>query len=410
MKKLLHIVPYQHLYPPMNGGMLRNYFLCYELSKYFQVTLLTFQPEAEFVDGVQGYGWNKDIRVISLPLPKPGQGLISKLRNAMKGRWYQKNLFRSAGSYMMEGYPVMRRMLRSESFDFVLFEHLFSLELQPLVRRLCPGARILFDAHNVDHLLYAQENDISIPAHRRAYEEIRVQETMLYAKADLFLACSEKDRNTLEQLNKGQIRGYVVPNGADTYRNRFREAGVTAKNILFCGSLDYEPNRDGILWFYNSIWPVLKAAYPDLGLTIIGRNGTHEDYAALKQDKDIQFVGEVPDVRPYYANSYLSVVPLRKGSGTRLKILEAMSLGTTVVSTGIGAEGIDCTHGEHLYIADTREDFIGRVKDLLDNPNQAELLRINARKLIDTRYSWQVVVAAFADQIQTNNHTRTVTL
>ncbi len=393
----------------MNGGMLRNYFLCYELSKYFQVTLLTFQPEAEFVDGVQGYGWNKDIRVISLPLPAPGQGLIRKLRNAVKGRWYQKNLFRSAGSYMMEGYPVMHRLLQSETFDFVLFEHLFSLELQPLVRRLCPGARILFDAHNVDHLLYAQENDISVPAHRRVYEEIRAGETSLHTKADYFLACSEKDRNTLEQLNGGQIRGYVVPNGADTYRNRFREETVTRRNILFCGSLDYEPNRDGILWFYNSIWPDIKAAYPELVLTIIGRNGTHEDYATLKQDKDIQFVGEVPDVRPYYADSYLSVVPLRKGSGTRLKILESMSLGTTVVSTSIGAEGIDCTHGEHLYIADTREDFIDRIKELFEDTRPAELLRRNARKLIDTRYSWQAIVAAFADQMQTHTQTRTVT-
>jgi glycosyltransferase involved in cell wall biosynthesis len=400
MKKLLHIVPYQHLYPPMNGGMLRNYFLCYELSKYFHVTLLTFQPVAEFVDGVQGYRWNKDIRVISLPLPDPGQGLFKKLRNAVKGRWYQKSLFRSAGSYMMEGYPVLRKLLQAESFDYVLFEHLFSLELQPLVRRLCPGARILFDAHNVDHLLYAQENDISQPAHRHMYEEIRTHETTLRTKADYFLACSEKDRNTLEQLNGGQIRGFVVPNGADTYRNSFREAPVTARKILFCGSLDYEPNRDGILWFYGSIWPALKAAYPDLGFTVIGRNGNHDDYAALRQDKDIEFVGEVPDVRAYYADSCISVVPLRKGSGTRLKILESMSLGTTVVSTSVGAEGIDCRHGEHLYIADTREDFIDRVGELLEDRNLAELLRRNARKLVDTRYSWQVIVAEFAGRIQ----------
>jgi glycosyltransferase involved in cell wall biosynthesis len=241
------------------------------------------------------------------------------------------------------------------------------------------------------------------------YEEIRAGETSLHTKADYFLACSEKDRNTLEQLNGGQIRGYVVPNGADTYRNRFREETVTRRNILFCGSLDYEPNRDGILWFYNSIWPDIKAAYPELVLTIIGRNGTHEDYATLKQDKDIQFVGEVPDVRPYYADSYLSVVPLRKGSGTRLKILESMSLGTTVVSTSIGAEGIDCTHGEHLYIADTREDFIDRIKELFEDTRPAELLRRNARKLIDTRYSWQAIVAAFADQMQTHTQTRTVT-
>lgn len=393
MKKLLHIVPYQHLYPPKNGGMLRNYFLCYELSKYFQVTLLTFQPESEFVDGVQGYRWNTNIRVISLPLPGSRKGIFARLSNAVRGRWYQKNLFRSAGSYVMEGYPVLRQLLQSESFDYVLFEHLFSLELQPLVRRFCPGARILFDAHNVDHLLYAQENDISMPAHRRAYEEIRTKEMTLFKTVDLFLACSDHDLAILEELNEGKVKGITVPNGADTSRATTNQRVITSvtPSVLFCGSLDYEPNIDGLRWFCSDIWPKVRSVFPGSEAIVVGRNPQPSLVDFLSICEGANLVGEVDDVRPFYENATVAIAPLRMGSGTRLKILEAMALGTPMVSTGLGAEGIRCINGVHIMLADDNEKFATAIIRLLRDYSFASQLSESAKCLVEQEYSWEVI-------------------
>ncbi len=387
-------MPYARLFPPRNGGMLRSYFLCYELSRYFDLTLLTFQPAHEFRDGAEGYRWNNKIRILSMPLPDPHQGKLRRCYNAVKGRWYQKSIFRSAGSYMLEGYPAISRLLKHETFDFILFEHLYPLGLYKLVQKLNPNAKIILDAHNVDHLLYAQEHDVSSShKHQRIFQQIKKQELSLYKYADLFLACSNKDRLLLEQLNLNSIRGVTAPNGADTYKNIFREPISTQiPHLLFCGSLDYEPNLDGLQWFAAEIWPLIRAAIPEVRLTIIGRNPQKKLIELLQNYEGIQLLGEVEDVRPYYAAACALIVPLRKGSGTRLKILEAMSLGTPIISTSIGAEGIEIVHGKHLLIADEKQNFATEVVRLLQNASLANMLAKQARQLVENEYCWENVV------------------
>jgi polysaccharide biosynthesis protein PslH len=406
LKQILFVVPYRHLFPPKNGGMLRNYFLCFELSKYYKVTLLTFQDANDFVDLKEGYQWNNEIKVVTIPVPAVKKKGIIKVFNGIKGRIYQRKFFRSTGDYHLYGYPCLKRLLKENVFDSVIFAHASSLELSYLVKKHSPGTAVILDAHNVDHLLLKQEKNLLIAANQKQYQHLKKFESTLSKRTDYFLACSDQDKMILENINEHRIKGFVIPNGADTYKNLFQlQKKVTGKQILFCGSLDYEPNKDGLLWFYREVWPLLKVAEPGIKFTIIGRNGHDEFYHPLKTDSSIDFIGEVREVQSYYYQNNLSIVPLRKGSGTRLKILEAMSLGTPVVSTSIGAEGIKCTHGKNIILADDARSFAEAVLELLGNNDKAEFIRQEARGLIEQYYSWERLGINLAQVLQTIKHT-----
>jgi polysaccharide biosynthesis protein PslH len=406
LKQVLFVVPYNQLFPPRNGGMLRNYFLCFELSKYYKVTLLTFQHAEEFIDKKEGYQWNTDIEVVSIPVPAVKKKGLLKIINAVKGRIYQRNLFRSTGDYHLYGYPCLKKLLKSKKFHSVIFAHATSLELSYSVAKYSPGTVVILDAHNVDHFLFKQEKNMLLPANQKQYQRLKHLESNLSKDADFFLACSNHDKTILEEINEQKIKGFVIPNGADTYKNLFqKEKTGTGKRLLFCGSLDYEPNQDGLKWFYGEIWPLVKAVEPDIRFVVIGRNGNNEIYQPLKIDPSIDFIGDVSEVQSYYYQCSLSVVPLRKGSGTRLKILEAMSLGTPVVSTNIGAEGIDCTNGKDILIANDPASFADAILRLMNDKGKADFIRKKARNLIDSHYSWEILGKELANVLDTINQT-----
>lgn len=370
--------------------MLRNYFLCYELSKYYDISLVTLQNPTEFVQGRSGYQWNAAIKVYGPEKKRENRGLVRKVVNAIKGRIYQRSLFRPANDFDLYGYPLIHQLLKKEKFDVIIFAHIRTLEIARYYRRYLHNTIKIIDAHNVDHLLYAAENDITIPLHRKEYDCIKKWEANIYRKADYFFACSEMDQQILGELNQQKVKGFVVPNGADTYRCLYHEdKDLNRKELLFCGSLDYLPNKEGLLWFHKEVWPLLLEQVPGIHLTVIGRNAERSVYKELIDDDTIRFVGEVDEVKDYYYDSTLCIAPLQKGSGTRLKILEAMSFGNPVVSTEKGAEGIAYTNGENICIANGPGEFAQQVMWLLQNPGRAATIRANARKLIDNLYSWE---------------------
>lgn len=371
--------------------MLRNYFLCQELSQYCDVTLLTLQPKSAFKEGVNGYRWNSSIKLAAPDVVASKKGFFKKNIDAVRGRIYQGSFFEPANGLMLFAYPRLKGLSKSEHYDVVIFAHLSSLILEPLIRKLFPNAHKILDAHNVDHLLYKQENDLTIPWHKKEYERLRLAESTLSKQVDAFTACSENDKEILESLNSKKLRGHVIPNGADTYKNRYQESkDYTQKKILFCGSLDYEPNYDGLLWFYHHIWPLIQISVPDARLIVVGRNADPAKYHLLLQDAKVHFVGAVEDVRPYYYDSLVSIAPLRMGSGTRLKILESMSLGTSVVSTNIGAEGLALQDTIHIQLADKPEVFSKKVCLLLMDDVTNEKQRRSAYQHVCAAYSWKV--------------------
>jgi len=399
LKNLIYIVPYQHLYPPQNGGMLRNYFLCLELSRYFNVTLVCFQPVNEFNEQKEEYEWNHNIRIETLNGKSPNNR-ISKIFNSIKGRWYQRSLFRSAGTYMIEGYPKLRSLLKNNFYDCVIFAHVSSLELAPLVRKLSPQTKVILDAHNVDHLLFAQKNDLNVISKKKEYEFIKKSEEQIRLLADGIIACSYNDFKILNQLNKSALIGAVVPNCTDTKRNSYQlNKDNSMPHLIFCGSLDYEPNIEGLNWFISEVWPLIRKNLSNAVLTIIGRNPSPEWADKMISFPGINFIGPVSDVREYYLHNTIAIVPILKGSGTRLKILEAMALGIPVVSTTKGAEGIEVESGNQILLADDPESMSKGIANLLSESTYYQHIRLKGRQMIEEKYSWSRSGRLFRDFI-----------
>ena len=385
MQKLLHIIPYHQFLPPKNGGALRCYHLCTELATYFDVTLITLHP-ASMIKDVKF----KNITIVNPAKPLKLDGFRTKLMNAIKYRWYMGTLKGPAEATVLDFYPVLKQLSKTETFDYVLMEHLSSMALGKAIKNWWPNAIRIVDQHNVDHLLYKQSHDLRIKKNKKTFDRLNCQESHMHTYADYFLACSTKDVTELLRLNKNRIKGLLVPNG--TTQKKVIEKDFSEPSLIFCGSLDYAPNKNGLLWFYEMIWPKLKMTVNGITLTVIGRNGHDNAYAPLKIDPQINFTGEVKDVTPYYQKNNIAIAPLLEGSGTRLKILEAMSFGLPVISTSIGAEGIDYIENKHIIIANDAALFQQAIIDNVKKPTILKKLASESLLLINEKYNWQSIV------------------
>jgi glycosyltransferase involved in cell wall biosynthesis len=188
----------------------------------------------------------------------------------------------------------------------------------------------------------------------------------------------------------------VVPTGVDV--EYFRPLDDEIENTLvFTGSMDWLPNEDGICYFAQEILPKIRREIPNVKLNIVGRKPSARLQALARGDVNhIHLTGWVDDIRPHLGQGAVCVVPLRIGSGTRLKIFEAMAMAKAVVSTTIGAEGLPVQHGSEILLADTPDAFAESVVILLRDNARRKTLGRAARELVESKYSWASVARQFA--------------
>ena len=183
---------------------------------------------------------------------------------------------------------------------------------------------------------------------------------------------------------------HVVPNGVDVQHFTPREVKRARETLLFFGTLSYGPNLDAVLWFCNQMWPRIRKARPEVKLEVVGLDPPSQ-VQQLENLPGVQITGFVPDIRPKLWSATATVVPLRLGGGTRLKILEALAAGCPVVSTSVGAEGLSLVDGEHLLLANTPEAFALRVVELLASPDLRENLVDSGRRIARREYDWAMI-------------------
>ncbi|MGN6802739.1 MAG: glycosyltransferase family 4 protein [Ginsengibacter sp.] len=382
--KVLHLVIYEKLYPPKNGGMLRCWNLIQQLGKYAETDVITLQTDLGQKAGKDGYPL-ANIRFLVPVTKETGGSLVRKALNAIRFRLFYKTLS-PADVNFLKIIPVLRSV-KDNHYDVVIFEHLESLIAWKKLKYYFPCARFVFDAHNVDHLLLAKKETAE------RLDKIKNLERSLFIMFDQVLACSTADAAIFRTLNENKIQVTVVPNGIDICRNPYQLPDLSKPGLLiFCGSLDYGPNIEGLSWFLKSVWPLVLSDHAGLKVILVGRgHPAAELLKLLKDDPSIDLVGEVEDVIPYYRKASVAIVPLLHGSGTRLKILEAMSLGVPVVSTIIGAEGIDYANGKNILIADREKEFCEAFNELLNRPVLFGNISCEGRKLVEEKYSWEEI-------------------
>jgi glycosyltransferase involved in cell wall biosynthesis len=209
-----------------------------------------------------------------------------------------------------------------------------------------------------------------------------------------FRACtvaSERERSFFAEVAPDYRPIHVIPNciDVDAYDGSANKRVPGA--LVFAGSMSYEPNHCAMRWFLSDIYPSVKAEVPGATLAITGDPGLRH----VLTGPGVTHTGVVPDIHQVVASCSVSVVPLRSGGGTRLKIIESLALRTPVVTTSKGAEGLDVRAGEHLLIADTADEFAGAVVRLLRDPEHARGLAENGFKLVRERYNSDVVLPKF---------------
>jgi len=186
----------------------------------------------------------------------------------------------------------------------------------------------------------------------------------------------------------------TVPTGVDTEFFQPEEEETT-EGILFTGSMDWASNEDAVIYFKDQILPIIRDTIPGVTFWVVGRRPRGNLRALQGDDTGIRVTGTVEDIRPFFRRAGVYVVPLRSGSGTRLKIFEAMAAGKAVVSTTLGAEGLPVTNGENIILVDEPSDFALAVIGLLREPKKRRSLGSNARRLVEENFSWETVSAAF---------------
>jgi polysaccharide biosynthesis protein PslH len=270
---------------------------------------------------------------------------------------------------------------------------------------------LVFDAHNAVWTIVERMQQnlpwVLRPLANMEAKRVKLYEGMLMSIFDHILAVTEIDRMALldaaslvggqYQVDKpnGNVQTpvTVTPIAVDTGNIQpvTRQSG--SKTILTLGTLHYPPNADGIRWFLHEVFPMIRKSIPDASLTIVGKNPPDDLIQSAHQNsKFVTVTGYVPDLRPHLQASAVVVIPVRAGSGMRVRILDAFAFGMPVVTTTVGLEGINAHHGTHVLVADTAEDFAENVVHLLQDENLQATLSTNGRRLVEECYDWKVAL------------------
>lgn len=281
-------------------------------------------------------------------------------------------------------------------YDYDLI-HFCDLVLWPYARALPSPAPRVMDRSRVD-LLFQQEElahlDLTT-AQRWLRQEnlwkLRRLEKAAARELKSTVVCGPDDEVFMRREVAAHAEIFVLANGVDPAvfnHDQFPPQPDSSPTVLFCGAMDYTPNIDGLKWYFNEADPALRAAVPDRQILIVGKNPVPA-VQAYGEIPGVTVTGEVPDVRPFYQRAWLQMVPLRIGGGTRLKIVESLAIGCPVVSTTIGAQGLDLVDGEHLKLADHGEAFADAIGTLLQDQTQRQRIADAGRERTLSRYTWQ---------------------
>jgi glycosyltransferase involved in cell wall biosynthesis len=284
-------------------------------------------------------------------------------------------------------------------FDLVFCDFLHTAA--PLMNfRVRP--KVVFE-HNVEYLLRKRKwevegNPIRKWVLRNEWMKTQAIEAEVCRTCDHVLAVSPDDKQTMAQ-EFGVSHVSVLPTGVDTEYFEPSVSGSLPGRLVFVGSMDWDPNEDGIAWFLRNVYPRVRAAAPNTSLVVVGRSPSARLRAIASNYPDVELTGRVSDVRPYLSEAEVVIVPLRVGGGTRIKIPEAMAMAKAIVSTTIGAEGLPFRSGRELCIADRPEDFAEAVITLLHDRPLRNSIAAAARKVVVERHGWNSVVDSLEETL-----------
>lgn len=386
--------------PLDTGGNVRTFHLLCGLAARYDVTLLsTDSGGVSHEDRERIASICRAVHVIKVPAESPLRDAMALSRCIVSRDSFivRRHFFHAFARKVRQ--LCEEEMATGKGFDVVHFNHLDTAPYCPYIPARV--ARVL-DQHNVisnlvRSMLDTETNPVRQWILKREQRVIDAAERHLCSRMDRVLVCSADDERSLRGIGV-KTPMQVVPNGVDLDYFSVTAPTQFAAELVFLGTMDYEPCERGVWYFCTEILPLLKSRLPQCRLTVVGKNPSERLLNLAREDGNVIFTGRVPDVRPLVQGAAVFIVPILSGSGTRLKILEAMAMGVPVVSTPIGAEGIDVRDGEDILLAATPQSFADAVLKLLGSAElRASLIR-GGRKLVERQYGWPRIQRVLCEQ------------
>jgi polysaccharide biosynthesis protein PslH len=386
--------------PPRFGAHARMHGLMTQLARRHELTAAMLVDDEFDADECRRAMQLYCREVVLIPNPLGQEGLSKRLQQVRSLASTQS--FERLRVTVPALQQSLDRVLRATRFDIVNVEFPYLRHYN--LRQAPPGERVpplVVDSHEIAYDLARQFALTGGNLSRRFYaganwRKLQREELEAYGDADGVYLCSTADERRLLSQAPG-ARTAVIPNAADVeyYQPRPTDPPPDGRTVVYFGLLSTVPNIDGVVHFVRDIWPRIAEAIPDARCKIIG--GRPPPSLLALAGPRVELTGFVPDLRPHLAAAAAVVVPLRLGGGTRLKIVEAMAMGKAIVSTTLGAEGIEAVPGRDILIEDEPAAFADAVYRLLAEPGLAARIGQSARRLAVERYAWSGAAQALED-------------
>lgn len=387
-------------YPPKDGGAIAVWNTVLEMAKQnHTVTLLCMNTSKHYfpVEQIPAH-YKQLLKIIAIDVNsniKPIKLIFNYL--------FSKKAYHLVRFHSHEFKRKLQELISKNKFDFVLFEGLYVL---PYIYHIKKHSKILkvFRAHNIEHEVWQRFANNEKNILKRIYlknlsKRIKNLEIKLIADVELLLTLTTRDEQVFRRLGYKKL-SFVSQAGIDLRHIKVNRFEINYPSLFFIGALDWLPNQEGLLWFLRNIWQDLHISFPDLYFEIAGRNAPQWLIKKLEGYSNIKFYGEIDDAYEFMSKRAVMLVPLFSGSGMRIKIIEGMALGKSIVTTTIGTEGISTQHNKNILIADSAEKFKNEIIRLLTNRDLFENIGIEACNFIQKEYDIKKIVSETLNFIQ----------
>ena len=385
MKKILFLTPTLP-FPAVSGGVIKSNKVIHFLSDKYELSIACLLKNddaihaADFLKTIQ----LTDFISVELNVPRTAKNLIlSNLQGI------PLNLYRNKSTAFKEKINAV-----IYQYDVVFCDHYVMFQYIPAGYK----GKIILHEHNCEYLIWKRYSAIEenllkrIALLNQAYR-IKKYEQEICKKATVILA-APNDIDELVKIGADKTKFLETYHLGDD--NLLNEPNLnfdkTEKALLYIGTLSWEANIDGLVWFYNEIWQKIKQQHPDIKLYIVGKKPDARLKAMAEKDAAIILTGFVEDVEPYLQKARLFITPLRFGSGIKVKVVNALYRGIPCVTTSIGTEGLKVKDGEHIFIKDNPTAYAEAINLLLTNKEIWEKISTNSREIARQYYTWNYVL------------------
>lgn len=318
------------------------------------------------------------------------------------------NLFSSASYFVSRFYfkgfeNALVEKLKNNAFDVIQIEGLFMASYVPVIRKYSK-AKIVLRSHNIEYLIWERHLKSETSAFKNWYltlqtKRLKAFELKVLNDLDAIVSITDFDKGVFKEIGfKKPIYTCITGVDISAYKQR---SGITRKpkTIFHFASMDWMPNQEAAEWFLNNCWKSILKQVPDAKFVMAGRN--MPPHLLKINEPNVLVVQDVKDAQKFYNEHEIMLVPLASGSGLRIKIIEGMAYGKAIVSTSVGAEGINCTSGKNIIIADLPKDFIKAVVDLLKDDKMRAGLEKEAQSFAEAEFANEKVVSGLVNFYKT---------